>query len=109
MSINSFPPPTLDAGTAGTELLVAERSVALRDDPLHVRISTDHSEGFWRVRVADPAAGRHVSTTTVDGDDSFLWPLIRDAVAGESVAWRHLAHWGHGALCGRTSGLRPAG
>ncbi|MCU4186838.1 hypothetical protein K6U06_20905 [Acidiferrimicrobium sp. IK] len=90
------------------ETVIAERHIDLGTDPLHVLISTDTAEGFWRVQVQDPASTREVSTTTMDGEDSFLWPLIRDALAGDAPSWQHLAHWGQGALSGRGPGLRSA-
>ncbi len=91
-----------------SETVIAERRVDVGTDPLDVRISTHASEGFWRVHVASATSTREVSTTTVDGDDSFLWPLIRDAVAGHDPSWQHLAHWGRGAMTGRGAGLRSA-
>jgi hypothetical protein len=91
-----------------SETIIAERRIAVGSDPLDVRISTHTTEGFWRVHVASPSSTREVSTTTVDGDDSYLWALIRDAVAGHDPSWQHLAHWGHGAMTGRGSGLQRA-
>lgn len=91
------------------ETVVAERRVQLTVDRLDVRISTHAAEGFWRVHVADSRATRQVSTTTVGGDDTFLWPLIRAAVNGDEPAWQHLAHWGHHVMHGRSTGLRTAG
>ncbi len=90
------------------ETVIAERRIDLGADPLQVRISNHASEGFWRVQVHDPASAREVSTTTVDREDSFLWPLIRDAVAGDAPSWQHLAHWGHTAISGRGASLRSA-
>ena len=90
------------------ETLIAERRIALGADPLDIRITTDPSEGFWRVHVQDPSSARQVSTTTFDGEESFLWPLIRDAVAGNAPAWQHLAHWGRGSLSGRRAGVSQA-
>lgn len=90
------------------ERLIAEQRIELDPDPVEVRISTDPAEGFWRVQVAYCGGERRVSTTTVTGDDSFLWPIIRDAVNGDQPAWRHLAHWGHGAMAGRGARLRAA-
>ncbi len=87
------------------EHLVAERDV----HPVQVRISTSPAEGFWRVSVAALDASRQVSTTTVADEDSFLWPLIQGAVAGDDPAWGHLAHWGHCALNGRSARLHAAG
>ena len=88
------------------ETLVAEQVVSLdQAGALTVRISQHRSEDFWRVDVSREAASERRSATVAPGD-SFMMNLIEGAVSGEPVAWRHLAHWGQGAIV--RSG-RPAG
>lgn len=87
-------------GTMGEEeRLVAERTVAVRDQhALTVRIS-QHSEGdFWRVDVSHSNPGRPPLSTTVGPGDSFMMNLISEAVGGEQLAWNHLALWGRSRL-----------
>ena len=86
------------------ERLVAEQTVAVRDQhALTVRIS-QHSEGdFWRVDVAHPNPGRPPFSTTVGPGDSFMMNLISEAVGGEQLAWNHLALWGRSQLASRSA------
>jgi hypothetical protein len=82
------------------ETVVAEQVVTTDGcSPLTVRISQHPTEDFWRVDVSrdtgQPAGHR---TTTVASGEGYLMDLIRGAVDGEAVAWRHLAHWGSEAL-----------
>lgn len=82
------------------EQLVAEQVVAVAQSrALTVRISQHTAEEFWRVDVSpDPAAPEGHMTATVSPGDSFMMYLIRGAVDGEELAWRHLAHWGRDNL-----------
>ena len=82
------------------EQLVAEQVVAVgRSGALTVRISQHTAEEFWRVDVSsEPASAPGHMTATVSPGDSFMMHLIRDAVAGEDLAWRHLAYWGRDNL-----------
>jgi len=90
---------------AQEEMLVAERVVPVADQhALTVRISQHPVEEFWRVDVTNPAPPQGQLTTTVSPGDSFLMNLIEGAVKGESVAWRHLASWGHANLARQASG-----
>jgi len=88
-------------------MIVAEREVALGTaEVLHVQISEDRDDQFWRVQVTSAATARQVSSTTVGAGDSFLWHLISAAVEGDHAAWQHLARWGQGALVRPRVGLR---
>ena len=79
------------------EHLVAEQVISLDHvGPMTVRISQHTTEEFWRVDVSR-SPGRGGRTATVAPGDSFMMNLIEGAVSGEPLAWRHLAHWGHGS------------
>lgn len=82
------------------EVVVAEQVVPSGEaGALTVRISQHRVEDFWRVEVSrgpDQTPGQR--TATVAPGDSFMMNLIRGAVDGEDLAWRHLAQWGHEGL-----------
>ncbi len=84
---------------ADDEQLVAEQVVATDAvRTLSVRISQHRSEDFFRVEVTSLAAPDLAASTTVSPGDSFMMNLIDQAMRGEQVAWRHLAHWGRDNL-----------
>ena len=83
---------------ADEEQVVAAQTVSLRENQeMHVTISQHEAERFWRVEVVNPRTARAHMTTTLSDDDSFMTNLVRDAVNGEQLAWRHLAKWGMGS------------
>lgn len=90
---------------AEDEQLIAEQIVINREQALTVRISQDTVEDFYRVEVTNPAVPQRYMTATVSPGDSFMIDLIRGAVSGDQVAWRHLASWGRDNL--PVAGLAP--
>ncbi|MDA8045844.1 MAG: hypothetical protein M0Z30_11505 [Actinomycetota bacterium] len=79
------------------EQVVAEQVVQMgQSGPMTVRISQHQVEEFWRVDVSRDSVGH--TSVTVGAGDGFLMNLIQGAVSGESIAWRHLAHWGRDAI-----------
>jgi hypothetical protein len=92
----------------GEETLIAEQTVSIHErTSLTVRILQHEAEDFWRVDVTDPATSRGHMSTTVASPDSFLMFLIREAVSGQPLAWRHLAQWGQDNLT-RSGRVPPA-